>query len=275
VWGWSAHPVLDGNRLFCLVGGKDSVVIAFDKESGKDLWKALNAEEIGYAPPVVIKAGGKRQLIVWHTESVNALDPETGKPYWSQPYPTKGPPQRPAVNIATPRCAGDLLYVTSFYHGSLMLRLDSDKPAAKVLWKSKIENPSKADALNTVMMTPIIKDGHIYGVAGLGQLRCLKAETGEQQWETFAATCGKKVFLSTAFLVEQGDRFFIFNDLGDLLIARLTPKGYKEIDRAHVIEPTQDGRDRMVIWCQPAFANRCLFVRNDKELLCLSLAAGK
>ena len=70
----------------------------------------------------------------------------------------------------------------------------------------------------------------------------------------------------------HGDRFFLFDDQGDLIIARLTPKGYEELDRAHVIEPTLHSRGRDVVWCHPAFALSCLFVRNDEELVCVSLA---
>jgi len=275
VWGWAASPLVDGNRVYCLAGGEGSAVVALDRDSGKVLWKALSSEEVGYAPPVLAMAGGKRQLIAWLSDSVSGLDPDTGKPYWKRPYPDRGPARRPAVTIATPRVAGDLLFLTSFYHGSLMLRLDKDRRGASVVWKSK-RAPERADALNVVMMTPLIKDGYIYGVAGQGELRCLKADTGEQQWETLkAATGGTRTFLATVFLIEQGGRFLLFNDQGDLIIARLTPKGYEEVDRAPIIPTSQEAFGRPVVWSYPACANRCLFVRNDKEILCLSLAAGK
>jgi len=275
VWGWAATPLLDGQRLYCLAGGEGSAMVALDKDSGKLLWKALSSEEVGYAPPVLTTAAGKRQLIVWLSDSVSGLDPENGKAYWTRPYPDKGTPRRPAVTIATPRVAGDLLFLSSFYHGSLMLRLDRDRPGASVVWKSK-RAPERADALNAVMMTPFFKDGYLYGVAGQGELRCLKADTGEEKWETLkAATDGKKTFLATVFLIEQGDRFFLFNDQGDLIIARLTPKGYEEIDRAHVIATSQEAFGRPVVWSHPACADRCMYLRNDKEIICLSLAAEK
>jgi outer membrane protein assembly factor BamB len=272
LWGWAAHPLVDGDRLFCLVGGPGSVIVAFDRHTGKELWKALTAEEVGYAPPIVCEAGGKRQLIVWHTESVNGLDPATGAVYWSAPYPAEGKPQRPAVSISTPRVAGDRLFLTAFYHGSMMFKLAADKPAASLVWKSKNENPAKSEDLNAVMTTPVLRDGHIYGINGYGELRCLKADTGEMLWETLALFGGKKTFFGTAFLVPHEDRFFLFDEKGDLILARLTPKGYEEIDRAHLLEPTLFSRGRDVVWSHPAFAERCLFVRNDKEILCVELA---
>jgi len=63
------------------------------------------------------------------------------------------------------------------------------------------------------------------------------------------------------------------NEKGDLLIARLTPKGYEEIDRAHILEPTDPSPGRLVVWSHPAFANRSMYARNDKEIVCVSLAA--
>src|SRR5205814_7757935 len=91
LWGFSSSPLLDRERLICLVGGKGSVVVAFHKDTGKEIWKALSAIEPGYAPPMIYEFGGKRQLIVWHPQAVNSLDPETGKVHWSQPYRGSSP----------------------------------------------------------------------------------------------------------------------------------------------------------------------------------------
>jgi outer membrane protein assembly factor BamB len=275
VWGWAAHPLLDGDLLYCLVGGDKSAVVAFHKDTGKEVWKNLSAEEIGYSPPMIYEAGGKRQLIVWHTEAVNSLDPATGAVYWTQPYPTRGEPRRPAVSIITPRRLGDLLFVSTYYHGPLMLKLAADRPAASVQWQGKSDNPAKPDGLHCLMCSPVLKDGHVYGVCATGELRCLKADTGEQLWQTYDFTGGKKTDFAAAFLIPQGDRFVIFNEQGELILAELTPKGHREIDRARLLEPTHAAYGRTVVWSHPAFADRCVFARNDKEIVCASLAAEK
>ncbi|HEV3340362.1 MAG TPA: PQQ-binding-like beta-propeller repeat protein, partial [Pirellulales bacterium] len=120
IWGFAAHPLVDGKKLICIVGGDGSTVVAFDKDTGKELWKALTAIEPGYCPPMIYEAGGTRQLIVWHGESVNGLDPETGNVYWSQAAPTYQ-----GMSISTPRKSGDLLFVSAYPDTSVMLRLDS------------------------------------------------------------------------------------------------------------------------------------------------------
>ncbi|HZT83319.1 MAG TPA: PQQ-binding-like beta-propeller repeat protein [Gemmataceae bacterium] len=273
LWGFSASPLVDGKKLICLVGGSGSIAVAFDKDTGKELWRALEGREQGYAPPVIIEAGGKRQLIIWDPQAVNSLDPETGKVYWSQKFPL-----RAGLSVPMPRQAGDLLFITSFYNGPMMLKLDREKPAATVLWKGKSnsEQPRLTDGLHSIIPTPFIKDGYIYGVCSYGELRCLKADTGERLWSTCKATTGQSDRWGNAFLVAHGDRFFLFNEKGELIIARLTPKGYDEIDRAKLIEPTNTmatPKGRAVVWVMPAFANRSVYVRNDKEIICVPLAA--
>jgi outer membrane protein assembly factor BamB len=274
-WGWAGSPLIDGDLLYCLVGGEGSAVVAFNKDTAREVWKAPTTEEIGYSPPILIEAGGKRQLIVWHSESINGLDPATGRVYWTQPYPTEGEPQRPAPTIAQVRRSGDLLFLTSFYHGPLMLKLAADRPAVTVLWKDKTKKPTHPIGLHCLMSRPVLKDGYIYGVCANGELRCCDMKTGDQLWETYAATGGKKADCNTAFLVPQGDRFVLFNDGGELILANLTPKGYAEIDRARIVEPVEASRGRHVVWAHPAFANRRVFARNNKEMVCVSLAAGE
>jgi outer membrane protein assembly factor BamB len=268
VWGFAGHPLIEGNKLFCLVGGQGSVAVAFDKLTGKEIWRALSAKEPGYCPPTMIEAGGWRQLVIWHPESINALDPENGKVFWRVPMDV-----RSGLSIPTPRQNGDLLFITSFYNGPIMLRLAQDKPAATVSWRGKSNSERNTDGLHSIMATPFFEGDHIYGVCSYGQLRCLKAANGERVWETFEATTGgKEVRWANAFLVKHGDRFFLPNEKGDLIIARLTPEGYKEISRTHLLEPTNTAAGRDVVWSHPAFANRCIYTRNDKELVCVSLA---
>ena len=274
VWGWAGHPLLDDNLLYCLVGGEGSGVVAFHKDTGKEVWKALTTEEIGYSPPMLFEAGGKRQLIVWLVEAIYSLDAATGQVYWKQPYPATGTPHRPAQHIATPRRMGDLLFFTSIHHGPMMLKLAMDRPAATMLWRGKSNNHSRPDGLHSLMSSPVLKDGYIYGICVNGELRCLKADTGQRLWETFEATGGRKAVCTTAFLVVQGTRVILFNEQGDLILAELTPEGYSETDRAHILDPVQVSHGRNVVWCHPAFARRCVFVRNDKEMVCVTLAAG-
>jgi outer membrane protein assembly factor BamB len=269
MWGFASSPLIEGDKLIAIGADPDGVVLAFDKNSGKPLWKAVPAKEPGYSSPIVIEAGGRRQLIVWNPQSLNSLDPQTGEIYWSEPFTSQA-----GMSIATPRRSGDLLLITAFYNGAMMMKLDGAKPAATRLWKIGGKNERNTAALHAVMCTPVIDDNSIYGVCSYGQLRCLNAQTGQRLWETFAATSADAgpTRWANAFIVANQDRYFLFSEKGDLIIAKLSPTGYQEISRTHLLDPTNTDPGRAVVWSLPAFADRCVFARNDKELVCASLA---
>jgi outer membrane protein assembly factor BamB len=269
MWGFAGHPLLEGNKLICLAGGAGTTAVAFDRTTGKELWRALSAKEPGYSSPMICESGGKRQLVVWHPESINSLNPATGEVYWSEPFAC-----RMGMTIATPRQMGNLLLMTSFYSGSVMLQLDPSKPAETASWRTQKPSEKDTTPLNAVLCTPFLEDSYVYGVCSYGQLRCLKAKTGERVWETFQATTGgEPIRWANAFIVKNGSRFFLANEKGDLIIAKLSPKGYEEISRAHLLAPTSTAAGRDVVWSHPAFANRHVYARNDKEIVCADLAA--
>ncbi|MFO0929065.1 MAG: PQQ-binding-like beta-propeller repeat protein [Gemmataceae bacterium] len=263
IWGFASHPLVDGKKLICVVGGKGAVAVAFDKDTGTELWRALDAAEPGYSPPTLITAGGKRQLIIWHAEAINSLDPENGKLYWSVPLvPSYG------MAIMQPRQGGDYLFAGGIGGKAVLLRLGKDSPSAEEVWRGKRDT-----ALYPINSTPYLDADTIYGVDQPGQLRGVDLPTGKRLWATTRPTSGAEAANSaTAFLVKNGDRFFLFAETGHLIIARLTRKGYEEIDRAKLLEPTGTAFGRDVVWSHPAFANRCVFARNDREIVCVSLA---
>jgi outer membrane protein assembly factor BamB len=164
--------------------------------------------------------------------------------------------------------------VTAFFTGPIMLKLADDKPAASLLWRGKSSSEIKTDGLHSTISTPILKDGYIYGVCSYGQFRCLDATTGQRIWETMEVT-KENVRWASAFIVPNGDRYFINNDRGELIIAELSPTGYHEISRTELIKPTTPAGDKReltgVNWILPAYANRHIIIRNDEEIIRVSL----
>ena len=86
MWGHASHPLIDGQKLICVVGGAGSHAVAFDKLTGKELWRSLTASEQGYCPPTIIQSQGARQLILMRPDAMSSVDPETGDEFWSVPY---------------------------------------------------------------------------------------------------------------------------------------------------------------------------------------------
>src|SRR5262249_4145542 len=122
---FTACPLVEGELLIVVVGGKPGAcVVAFDKRSGKEVWRALGDPPRAFSSPIVISAAGKRQLIVWTPKAVTSLGPAAGKTWWREEIAT-----REDYAVATPVYQNGMLLISS-----LMFRLAKDKPAALVLW---------------------------------------------------------------------------------------------------------------------------------------------
>lgn len=269
IWGQVASPLIDGDQLITLVGGNNNaLVVSFDRKTGKELWRALEDEQVGYCPLQILTLAGRRQLIVWHPKAVSALDPETGKVLWEHRWLV-----RAGLTIPMPRQVGkDRLFLTSFYNGPKLLKVPTAGEEVRVVWQGNSDSEKNTDKLHSIMPTPVIHDDHIYGVCSYGQLRCLKLDTGKRVWETFAATGEGRWW--NAFIIPYEPRpghFFLHNEQGDLILAKLSPKGYEEIDRAKLVAPTRPVQRRETIWSHPAFALGSVFARNDKEIVRVSL----
>jgi outer membrane protein assembly factor BamB len=269
VWGIACAPLVEGGLVVVQVGGRDNAcLMAFDKATGQEKWRTLN-DPASYAAPIVIDQAGKRVLVCITGQRVVGLDPQTGGLYWEHPFP----PKEMVITIATPIFDGDHLFITSFYEGSLLLQVDRDKPAVEKLWRRQGASEQRTDALHCCISTPLILGDYIYGVDSHGELRCLDRRTGARVWEDLTAT--PKARWSNIHMVRHGDRVWMFNERGELVISRLAPDGFHEISRAKLLDPTKAQLDQRggVCWSHPAFANKCVFARNDQELVCADLSA--
>ncbi len=271
-WGMAGAPLVDGEKVICLVAGEpDAKVVAFDKHTGKEIWRALSSDwEPGYAQPTIAEIAGQRQLIIWHPRAISSLDPETGEIYWEELFNvTMG------MTVSTPVVKGPYLFVSSFYDGARMLRVNEDNAGVTVVWKSTGESEIKTTRIHTLINTAVIQEGYLYGIDAYGQLRCLEAKTGKRLWESLSVT-KEKARHAAAHFVRNGDRYFISNDRGELIIARFRPEGYEEVSRTELLKPTSATTARRelgaVSWAHPAYANRHIFARNDEEILKASLA---
>jgi outer membrane protein assembly factor BamB len=270
MWGIAAAPIIDSKRLILNIGGEHACVVALDKITGAEIWKALD-DTAQYSAPVLIQQAGQPVLVIWTGAGVVGLNPATGAEYWREEMKPKQMP----IGIATPVISGDHLFVSSFFDGSLMLRLKPDQLAVEQLWRKVGYDEQHTQALHCMIGTPILDKNYIYGVDSYGQLRCLDADTGERRWESQQAV--PKARWAAIHMVQHDDKTWMFNERGELIIAKLSPDGYEEISRTKLIEPTTAQLDQRggVCWSHPAFADRHIFARNDQELLCASLAESK
>lgn len=262
IWGFASHPIVAGDLLIVKPGGEGTTVVALDKKTGKEVWRALTSKEPGYAPAVLINHGGKEQVILSHGEALNSLDPLTGKVYWTVPFvPSYG------MAIMAPRLAGDFLVMGGMGKKSIGLKLKADQTTPEIAWEG-----TPKTGLSPKNSTPVVDGGLVFGCDADGELRCFDPATGTRLWTT-TAVLGSTPGSGTFFAVKASPHWVLFNELGELILADLTREGYKETGRAKILEPTSPGMGRKVVWTHPAFAEKAVFVRNDVELVCVSLAA--
>lgn len=265
LWGYAAHPLIDGENLITLAGGEGSQTVALNKRTGEEVWRFGTSAETGYSPPTIITAGGVRQLILVNPEAVNSVNPATGEKYWSIPYAADN-----GSIIMSPVHSGKHLFVGGYSNKNLLIELDASKPEAKEVWRNQAKK-----GMSPVNVQPMVIDDVVYGCDQSGELMAFNIATGERLWETSKPISPRPLGSGTAFIVRHQDRFFLFNESGELLIAKLSPKGYEEISRTKIIDPTNVAFGRDVVWCAPAYANGSIYVRNDEQLIRVPLVSPK
>lgn len=255
--GITASPLIEDDLVILYMCGKpNACVVAFHRNSGREIWRALD-DSFTYTSLISFTAAGQRQLIVWTQEAITSLDPKTGRTWWRELLRTPGD-----AAVATPVFSNPWLLL-----GGLMMKLDPDQPAASILWP-EARAISKRILSNT--STPLLQGPHVFSAMTSGELICLEARTGHELWRTNSVTDLKNG--SSIHITVNGDSVLLFTNEGNLIRARLDATGYHELSRVHVLDPTHPFNGRNVLWPPPAFANRHIFARNDRELIRASLS---
>ena len=122
IWGISGSPLIVGSNVVFHVGGSGGAcIVAIDRESGKETWRALD-DRAQYCTPVLMENNSMKSIVCWTGDSISALDPETGNVHWR----FENKPRKMPIGIATPLIQNGHIFVTSFYDGSLMLKVNDD-----------------------------------------------------------------------------------------------------------------------------------------------------
>lgn len=269
-WGIACSPLIAGDLVIVQIGGSDGAcVVAFNRQTGVEAWRAL-ADPASYSSPILVEQAGHVVLVCWTGARVVGLDPADGALFWDYHIP----PTSWVRACASPVWQGERILLTGFFSGSHMLRLQSDEPAIDKLWSRTGPDEKHTEALHANFAEPFVRNGFIYGVDSYGEVRCLDAGTGRRIWESLDVVPRQR--WSTARFIRSPEHDWIFTERGELVIARLSPEGYREISRTKVIEPTKaqlPSRREGVVWAHPGFANRKIYARNDEALVCVDLAA--
>jgi outer membrane protein assembly factor BamB len=264
-WGFAASPVNDGDRLIVHAGAKPGgCVIAFNRHTGKELWRSLN-DPAGYCTPLLIHPKSGKQIVVWTPENIRGIEAETGKLLWTVPYKiTYG------VSIASPIFQEQIVFITGYWDGAKAIKLGSSPTDFELIWEDRKN-------LRGLMAQPLYRDGYLYSIDRGNGLTCSELKTGKKIWDDDNAMTPKGRNPHASFVwINDGDRILSLNSKGELILAKLSPKGYAEQSRTRVV----DGD----VWGHPAFAGEYIYLRNDGaermgkgpfELVCVKLTKGR
>ena len=254
-YGMACSPLVSGDLVIVTAGAPQAAVVAYDIKSGKQAWTAGD-EAAGYSSPALLKLGGKEQIVVFTGASVLGLAPTKGTLLWQFPFVTDF-----GCNIATPLAYRDQIFISSGEnHGCALLALKPGDSGLKTteVWSSL----GPKSVLRNEWQTSILLDDHLYGfdnVGGAGpvsHLTCINAATGERAWQ--------KVRFGKGNMISAAGKLLIVTMEGEFVMAKASPKAYEELGRAPVLGKTRQA---------PALANGLLYLRDDKEIVCLDLRA--
>ena len=248
-FGFSTSPIIEGDSLLIEAGGKDGKsIVAFDKGTGAILWTS-HTDGAGYSSPIVIDSNGVRQAIFLTGKSLVSVSPADGTIYWKHvPWPS-GNDINAAVPILLP---GDRIFVSAAYDkGSVLLQMksDGDEMSVEEVWRSH-------DVMENWMSSSVLLGEYLYGFDE-GILKCIEASTGEQKW-------AHRGFDRGTLLLADG-HLIILGEGGNLGIAEANPSEYKGVAETQLLE----GR----CFTPPTFVGGKLYLRNQKELVCVDLSA--
>lgn len=256
-WGVSTSPLVHGKLLLVDVAGKDNYgVVAFNKSNGKVVWKT-KTDLPGYSSPIAVTVNDVEQIIFFTGTAAISIAPQDGQKYWSYPWRTSWD-----VNAATPIfIAPNKVFISSGYNkGAAVLKMRPMNASVKVeeVWKSKV--------MRNHFSTCLLIDNHLYGFDE-GTLKCIDVRTQEKQWavrRTAAKTGERGKALGKGSLTFADGHLIVLSEKGNLVLIEATPAEYREKASVQVL----NGR----CWTVPTLANRRLYVRNQKEMLCFDLS---
>lgn len=255
-WGLAASPVIWENLVIVHPGAKRGCVMAFDRISGREAWRA-GEDPAGYSTPIIIQAPSGMQVVCWTPEHVLGITAREGQLVWSIPYKvTYG------VSIASPIYHNDTVFVTGYWEGSKAIRLGKSPGDAKLAWEDTRN-------LRGLLAPPLLREGYVYSIDKNHGLTCFEFETGKKLWDDRdheITARGNNPHAAFVWLGD-GDRALILNEAGQLLVAHLNPKGFT-LEKGPTIITREEGKP---IWAHPAWAGSRVYARNDTELVCVEL----
>jgi outer membrane protein assembly factor BamB len=249
--GYSCSPIAYGETVILTVGGKGQAVAAFDRRSGRVMWKAHDFTP-GPSSPLLINVDGQDQLVVFHSDGIAGVDPRGGPLHWNHPHQTTY-----GLNISTPSWGdGNLLLFSSAYSGgSRALRL------AQAGGKTTVTEAWFTNKVRVHMGTIIRAGDRAYassGDFGPSFVTALDLRNGEVAWQ-------ERGFSRANFVYADG-KLILLDEDGTLALASASPTGLQVHAKAEVLTNKA--------WTVPTLVGTRLYLRDRATIKALELGGS-
>lgn len=242
-WGVTENLLIDGNKLFCTVGGPENNVIAVDRNTGKLIWKCSGkGEASAYCSPMIIKLKNRKILVTQTASSILGIDAENGRMLWSHDQPNKW-----SVHANTPVFLDGQLYCQSGYgQGGVMLKLSEDGTSIQEVWR--------ATSMDNRMGGFVVLNGKIFGSDDSGKLwYCV-------DWKTGTTMFSEKI-TGRGTIISADGMLYLYGENGEVVLAQPEANNFKKISAFKV----PYGEDQH--WAHPVIVNGKLFVRHGTSMM--------
>jgi outer membrane protein assembly factor BamB len=248
-FGVATSPLVEGDLVVVNVGGREQKagIVAFDRKTGKEIWRATD-HEASYSSPTAATIDGVRHLLLFTREGLVSLDPQNGAVRFSKHWRAR---INASVNAATPLVLDGHVFVsTSYSTGAFVAKVKAN--GLEELW-------SNDESLSNHYNTSVRVGDYLFGLDGRQEsgveLRCVEWKTGKVRWGQPRFGC--------ATLVHVGEQLLALTELGELVLFDATPAAYRERARAKILDkPTRAAF---------AIADGRLFARDEKQLRAIDL----
>jgi len=249
-FGFSESVIVDGDRLIATPGGKKGTVVCLDKKTGKTVWAAggQGEEAANYSSAILVKLGGKRQVIACGSRHTFGVDADKGKILWSHRHAIKK-----SMSTSIPVLHNNLLFITNScreYGTSYCLQIDTSGRKAKKIWTSGLDNSHGS---------VVTVGGRIYSASSrkLPGWLCVDFESGKTKYV-------KKDLVRGSLICADG-RLYCLAQTGTMALLKPTDKGFENTGQFQLVKGKKD------VWAHPVICSGKLYLRYHDKLYCYDI----
>jgi outer membrane protein assembly factor BamB len=228
-WDLGTSPVLVGGKAVVAVMHEGpSYLVAFDLESGEEVWKQERDYENeresdqAYTTPQVVQQDGKDVIVTWGADHLTGHDAATGKLLWESSG--FNPENRGMWRVIASAPIEDGVAIVPYGRGEFLAAVrvagEGDVTKSNRVWEKQ------GRGLGVDVPTPVVADGKAYLLSDSGRITCRDIRSGEEIWSFDLPRNRNKYYASP---VLAGDLLYCTREDGTIFVGRVTEDGFEQL----------------------------------------------